>query len=60
MRTEAGMTKLAVCRDMDNPNKVYVFNKIADVEKAKGFAADPKLKEAMQKAESQVLLLCFM
>jgi len=49
MRIEAGMTKLAVCRDMDNPNKVYVFNKIADVEKAKGFAADPKLKEAMQK-----------
>ena len=49
MRADAGMSKLAVCRDMDNPNKVYVFNKIADVEKAKGFAADPKLKEAMQK-----------
>lgn len=49
MRADAGMSKLAVCRDMDNPNKVYVFNKIADVQKAKDFAVDPKLKEAMQK-----------
>lgn len=49
MRVDAGMSKLAVCRDMDNPNKVYVFNRIADVQKARDFAADPKLKEAMQK-----------
>ena len=49
MRTEAGLTKLAVCRDMENPNKVYVFNKMADVQKAKDFAANPALKTAMQK-----------
>ncbi|MBK9737588.1 MAG: hypothetical protein IPO92_22570 [Saprospiraceae bacterium] len=49
MRTEAGLTKLAVCRDMENPNKVYVFNKMVDVQKAKDFAANPALKTAMQK-----------
>jgi quinol monooxygenase YgiN len=49
MRVASGLTKLAVCRDMENPNKVYVFVKIADVQKAKEFAANPSLKEAMQK-----------
>jgi len=48
-RTEAGLTKLAVTRDMDDPNKVYVFNRVADLQKARDFAADPGLKEAMQK-----------
>jgi quinol monooxygenase YgiN len=49
MRVANGLTKLAVCRDMDSPNKVYVFVKIADVQKAKDFATNPELKEAMQK-----------
>lgn len=48
-RNEAGLTKLSVSRDMENPNKVYVFNRLADLQKAKDFGADPKLKEAMQK-----------
>ena len=48
-RIEAGLTKLAVSRDMENPNKVYVFNRMADLKKAKDFGANPKLKEAMQK-----------
>jgi quinol monooxygenase YgiN len=49
MRLASGLTKLAVCRDMDSPNKVYVFVKMADVQKAKDFAANPDLKQAMQK-----------
>ena len=49
MRVANGLTKLAVCRDMDSPNKVYVFVKVADVQKAKDFAANKELKEAMQK-----------
>lgn len=49
-RIEAGLTKLSVSRDMENPNKVYVFNIMADLQKAKDFGANPKLKEAMQKA----------
>ena len=49
MRVANGLTKLAVCRDMDSPNKVYVFVKMADVQKAKDFAANKDLKEAMQK-----------
>lgn len=50
MRQANGLTKLAVCRDDANPNKVYVFLKAADIQKAKDFAASPALKEAMKKA----------
>ena len=49
MRVANGLTKLAVSRDMDNPNKVYVALRMADVQKAKDFAANKDLKEAMQK-----------
>lgn len=49
MRVASGLTKLAVCRDMKNPNKVYVFVKMADIQKAKDFAANPNLKAAMEK-----------
>ena len=49
MRVANGLTKLAVSRDMDNPNKVYVALRMADVQKAKDFAASKDLKEAMQK-----------
>jgi quinol monooxygenase YgiN len=50
MRTESGITRLTLGRDADNPNKVYVFNKIADLQKARDFAASPALKAAMEKA----------
>ena len=50
MRLANGLTKLAICRDDANPNKVYVFLKIADLQKAKDFAASPALKAAMLKA----------
>ena len=49
MRTANGITLRAMGRDMKNPNKVYIFLKIADLQKAKDFAASPNLKEAMQK-----------
>jgi len=48
-RIASGLTKMAVSRDMVNPNKVLIFLKIADVQKAKDFAASPNLKETMQK-----------
>jgi len=50
MRQANGLTYLSVCRDDANPNKVYVFLKMADLQKGKDFAANPSLKEAMQKA----------
>jgi hypothetical protein len=34
---------------MTNPNKVLIFLKIDDLQKAKDFSASPNLKEAMQK-----------
>ncbi len=49
MRLANGLTKLAICRDDANPNKVYVFLKMKDVQMAKDFAKNPSLKEAMQK-----------
>lgn len=49
MRTENGLTLRAIGRDMKNPNKVLVFLKIADLQKAKDFIGSPNLKEAMQK-----------
>jgi quinol monooxygenase YgiN len=48
-RTDSGLTKMAVSRDMGNPNKVLIFLKIGDLQKAKDFAASPNLKETMQK-----------
>ena len=48
-RIANGLTKPVVSRDMGNPNKVLVFLKVADLQKAKDFAASPNLKEAMQK-----------
>jgi quinol monooxygenase YgiN len=50
VRQASGLTKLAVCRDDANPNKVLVFLKVADLQKAKDFAANPELKAVMQKA----------
>ena len=49
MRIASGLTKMAVSRDMGNPNKVLIFLKIADLQKAKDFAASQNLKETMQK-----------
>lgn len=48
-RIANGLTKPVVSRDMGNPNKVLVFLRVADLQKAKDFAASPNLKEAIQK-----------
>lgn len=49
VRTASGLTLRALGRDMDNPNKVYVFLNMEDLQKAKDFAANPELKERMKK-----------
>ena len=49
IRTASGFTLRALGRDMDNPNKVYVFLNMEDLQKAKDFAANPELKDRMKK-----------
>jgi len=49
-RKAAGMQDLVVGRDVDSANKILVVLKLSDVAKAKSRAADPKLKETMNKA----------
>lgn len=50
MRTANGITLRAIGRDMKNPNKVLVFLKIDDLQKAKDFSMSTDLNEAMQKS----------
>jgi hypothetical protein len=50
MRTASGITLRAMGRDMKNPNKVLIFLKIDDLQKAKDFSVSANLKEAMQKS----------
>ena len=50
MRTAYGITFRAMGRDMKNPNKVLIFLKIDDLQKAKDFSVSSDLKVAMQKA----------
>lgn len=49
-RIDNGMETLAVARGADDSSMVMMAFNIADVQKAKAFAADPKLKETMEKA----------
>ncbi len=49
-RIEDGMETIVVARGTDNPNNIMMAFKVADIQKAKDFAANPKLKEAMDKA----------
>ena len=48
-RQAAGMKPYAVLREVSNPNNIRVTLSVSDVQKAKSFAADPRLKELMQK-----------
>ena len=48
-RSASGLTLRSLARGTDNPNKVYVFLNISDMQKAKDFSSSPKLKEVMQK-----------
>lgn len=49
-RKAAGMENIAVNHGIDNPNHIMIALKISDTAKANAFAADPKLKETMDKA----------
>jgi len=49
-RNAAGFHLIGVARGIDNPNEVEAPFMIDDVQKAKAFTTDPKLKNVMQKA----------
>ena len=48
-RTDCGLTLRSLARGTDNPNKIYIFLNVADMQKAKDFITNPKLKTVMQK-----------
>jgi quinol monooxygenase YgiN len=59
-RSKMGVRWAAVYRSIDNPNDVTVTHDFKSVEKAKAFAASPRLKQAMSdagvKGEPQIWL----
>ena len=48
-RNESGMKLITVSRGIDYPNDINIAFEIQDVQKAKDFAANPRLKAVMQK-----------
>lgn len=50
VRKAFGLADLALLRNIDDSNTVWVVNKVSDIQKAKDFAVLPNLKEAMIKA----------
>jgi len=48
-RSASGLTLRALARGIDNPNNVFIFLNVSDLQKAKDFGASPKLKDVMQK-----------
>jgi hypothetical protein len=48
-RKASGLGFLALGKSLDNPNYVSIAFSAADVQKAKAFAADPRLKDVMEK-----------
>lgn len=48
-RIASGLGFIVIGRGMDNANSVAIFLKAADVQKAKDFANNPRLKDLMQK-----------
>ena len=48
-RKASGMEDIVVGRGLDNPNSLLIALKASDISKAKAFAADPRLKEVMEK-----------
>lgn len=49
-RSESGLTDIFVLQDINNTNSITAFFEVTDMKKAEAFLADPKLKEAMEKA----------
>ena len=50
IRATSGLTTRAIARGTDNPNKIYLFLNVADMQKAKEYATNPKLKEVRKTA----------
>lgn len=50
MRESQGMRVTSIFTDAENPNKVTALLEVDNLENAKKFISDPRLKEAMQKA----------
>lgn len=50
IRAASGLTTRALARGTDNPNKIYLFLNVADMQKAKEYATNPKLKEVRKTA----------
>ena len=50
VRNQSGLHTVAVAKNIDSTNNIIVVLKIDDLAKAKTFAADPRLKDVMQKA----------
>lgn len=50
LRTSYGLTDPGVARGLDNDKQITVFNTIANVDRAKEFAASKDLKDAMKNA----------
>ena len=48
-RRASGLKDIVVGRSMDDPNNLLVVLEASDVQKAKAFAADPRLKDVMEK-----------
>lgn len=49
-RVASGLTTRALARGTENPNKIYLFLNVANMQKAKEYAANPKLKEVRKTA----------
>lgn len=50
VRNESGLKDIFVKQDINNTNSITAFFEVTDIKKAEAFLADPKLKEAMEKA----------
>ncbi|MEP6646479.1 MAG: hypothetical protein ABJC12_05280 [Saprospiraceae bacterium] len=50
LRNAMGMKTFTMGRGVDNPNMVYVTNKVSDLQKAKDFLNNPRLKMVMDSA----------
>jgi hypothetical protein len=48
-RKASGLEYLVIGRVLDNPNSLTIFLSASDISKAKAFAANPRLKDVMQK-----------
>jgi hypothetical protein len=50
IRNQSGLHTVAVAKNIDSTNNIFIVFKMDDLAKAKTFAADPRLKDVMQKA----------